>query len=158
MINSTNLWTRVIKQKYLPHESIEDWIRRPWKSHSRGSVIWKAVVKSFSLIESSLTWDVGSGENVQIGRDPWMGSEQYHILPAAVINALALRGISTLNQLDDQRPEEPWTQHWKSADMLGLGEHEIVYYENYIRGLQLAHIQISEQDDVLIWDSDPAGV
>ena len=102
------------------------------------------MVKSFSLIESSLTWDVGNGENVQIGRDPWLGSEHHHVLPVEVINALALRGISTLNQLADQRPEDPWIQHWKNAYTLGLGEPEAASLENYIRGLQLAHLQISE--------------
>ena len=73
------------------------------------------MVKSFSLIESNLTWDVGNGETVQVGRDPWLGSEQHHVLPDEVTNALALRGITTLNQLADQRPEDPWIQHWKSA-------------------------------------------
>ena len=26
LIKNTSLWTRVLKQKYLPHESIEEWI------------------------------------------------------------------------------------------------------------------------------------
>ena len=128
------------------------------KTHSGGSVIWKAVVKSFSLIETNLSWDVGNGEKLQVGRDPWVGSEHQHFLPVEVINTLALRGIHNLSQLADERPADPWIQHWKSAYMLGLGEPEAAILENYIRGLQLAHIQISEQEDVLIWDSDPEGV
>ena len=115
-------------------------------------------MRYFSIIESSLSWDVGNGEKVQVGRDPWLGSEQQHVLPDEVINALALRGITTLNQLADQRLEDPWIQHWKSAYLLGLGEPEAAFLENYIRGLQSAHIQISEQEDVLIWDLDPEGV
>ena len=96
------------QQKYFPHESIEDWIRRPRNTHTRGSIIWKAVVKSFSLIESNLSWDVGNGEKVLVGKDPWLGSEQLHVFPEEVINSLALRGISTLNQLADERPVDPW--------------------------------------------------
>ena len=115
-------------------------------------------MKSFSLIESNLTWDVGNGEKLQVGRDPWMGSEQQHVLTENVINALALRSILTLNQLVEERPEDPWIQHWKSANMLGLGEPVAAFLDNYIRGLQLEHIQISEQEDVLIWDSDLEGV
>jgi len=157
LIKTTSLWTRVIKQKYLPNESMEDWIRKPRKSHSGGSVIWKAVVKYFSLIESNLVWDVGNGARVKIGRDPWLGCERQHILPADVINALAIRGIHTLDQLAVQRPEEHWLQHWKSADMLGLGDPEAGYLENYIRGLHSAHIQISDRDDVLIWEPNPEG-
>ena len=39
LVKTTSLWTRVIKQKYLPEESIEAWIRNPRKSHSGGSMI-----------------------------------------------------------------------------------------------------------------------
>ena len=115
-------------------------------------------MKYFSIIESNLTWDVGNGEKLQVGRDPWMGSEQQHVIPMEVINALALRGISTLNQLAEERPEDPWIQHWKSAELLGLGEQEMFFYENYIRGIQMSHIQLSEQEDDLIWELDLGGV
>ena len=80
------------------------------------------------------------------------------MLPEVVINALAVRGITTLNQLADQRPEDPWIQHWKSAALLGLGEPEATSLGTYIRGLQLAHIQLTEHEDDLVWDLDPAGV
>ena len=144
LIKTYSLWTRVIKQKYFPLESIEHWIRNPRKTHTGGSVIWKAVVKSFSLIETNLSWDVGNGEKLQVGRNPWVGSEQQHFLPVEVINTLALRGILTLSQLANERPADPWIQHWKSAEQLGLGEQEVLFYENYIRGLQTSHIQLSE--------------
>ena len=89
-------------------------------------------MKSFSLIESNLSWDVGNGEKVLVGKDPWLGSEQMHVLPEEVINTLALRGISTLDQLADERPVDPWIQHWKSAKLLGLGEHDMPYFENIL--------------------------
>ena len=88
LVKSSSLWTRVIKQKYLTRLNITDWIRNPRKSHTGGSVIWKAIVKSFHLIESNLAWDVGNGERVLIGRDPWLGCIEQHILPLEVIEAL----------------------------------------------------------------------
>ena len=87
-MKSSSLWTRVIKQKYLIGVNITDWIRNPRKAHTGGSVIWKAIVKSFHLIESNLAWDVGNGEKVLIGRDPWLGSTHQHILPNDVVEAL----------------------------------------------------------------------
>ena len=87
----------MIKQKYIPHESLLDWIRNPRKTHSGGSVIWKAIVNSFSLIENSLAWDVGTRENFLIGRDPWMGSLQQHLIPPNVIEELGHVGITSLN-------------------------------------------------------------
>ena len=108
-MKTSSLWTRVIKKKYIPHESLLDWIRNPRKSHSGGSVIWKAIVNSFSLIENNLAWDVGSGENFLIGRDPWMGSTQQHIIPPDVLEELGHIGVTTLDQLAIPRPDEPWS-------------------------------------------------
>ena len=41
-------------QKYIALDSVEEWIRSEKKSHSGGSIIWKAVVKSFDIIGDSL--------------------------------------------------------------------------------------------------------
>ena len=120
-------------------------------------MIWKAIVKSFNLIENSLAWDVGNGESVLIGRDPWLGYTHQHLLPLDVIEALGHAGITTLNHLAVPRPAEPWIQIWRRANSLGLGEREIGYVENYIRELDRAHIILSEQEDSLVWDVDPGG-
>ena len=70
LINTTSLWTQVITHKYIVSDSLEEWIRSPIKSHSRGSLIWKAVIRSFSVIEAHLAWNVGNGRKVRIGVDP----------------------------------------------------------------------------------------
>ena len=49
---------------------MEDWIRRMIKSHTSGSIIWKAVVKSFDVIEDSLAWNIGNGRKMRVGEDP----------------------------------------------------------------------------------------
>ena len=54
LLKSDSLWTRDLVQKYISPESVEDWIRRTIKSHTGGSFIWKAVVKSFDVTEDSL--------------------------------------------------------------------------------------------------------
>ena len=144
MVKTNSLWTRVIKQKYLLGETITDWIRNPRKSHLGGSVIWKAIVKSFHLIETNLAWDVGNGESVLIGRDPWMGSNLQHRLPNDVIDALGQRGITSLNHLAVPRPDEPWFQYWRRATSLGLGERETGFMEHYLRELDRANILLTE--------------
>ena len=84
-------------------------------------MIWKAIVNSFSLIENNLAWDVGNGESVLIGRDPWLGSTHQHLLPLDVIEELGLIGI-TINQLVVPSPAEPWIQLWRRENTLGLGK------------------------------------
>ena len=158
MVKTDSLWTRVIKQKYLFGESITDWIRNPRKSHLGGSVIWKAIVKSFHLIETNLAWDVGNGESLLIGRDPWMGSNLQHRLPNDVIDALGQRGITSLNHLAVPRLDEQWRQSWRRATSLGLGERETGIMEHYLRELDRANILLTEQEDTLVWEADPEGI
>ena len=121
-------------------------------------MIWKAIVKSFHLIERNLAWDVGNGEKVLIGRDSWLGSTHQHILPNDVVEALGRNGFTTLNHLADPRPAEPWNQHWRRAFSLGLGALETIYMERYIRELARANILLTNQEDSLVWEADPAGV
>ena len=120
-------------------------------------MIWKAIVKSFRLIEDNLAWDVGNGESVLIGRDPWLGSTQQHLLPNDIIVELGHRGITTLNQLADPRPAEPWVQCWRRENSLGLRDRETVFVETYIRELVRAHIILSDQVDLLVWEAAPGG-
>lgn len=120
-------------------------------------MIWKVVVKSFHLVESNLAWSVGNGEKLKIGKDPWMGSTQQHLLPDHIINSLGQRGIVTLNQLENPRPDEPWTQYWRRANTLILDQYEEGVLDLYIRELVLAHIHLIDQEDELVWDLDPAG-
>ena len=54
LIHSKNLWTKVMIEKYIAPDSVVDWIRSPQKGHKGGSVIWKAVNKSFVVIEENL--------------------------------------------------------------------------------------------------------
>ena len=51
IINSENLWTRVVKRKYIDPVPLEDWIRNPNKKGRNCSVIWKATTEAFKVIE-----------------------------------------------------------------------------------------------------------
>ena len=50
LVHAENLWTRVVVEKYIALDSVEDWIRKNNKVHMGGSVIWKMVVKTFDVI------------------------------------------------------------------------------------------------------------
>jgi len=157
LLKSTSLWTRVIKMKYFPEDSIEDWVRNPRKSHQGGSMIWKAVVKTFHIIENKLAWNVGNGLRLLVGRDPWVGCNIDHVLPGYVIEALRRRGIVSLSQLAVPRQEGVWLQRWLRADSLGLLDQEKAAMEVYIRNLELSNLVLTEEEDTLVWEADPGG-
>ena len=82
LISTQILWTEVIIHKYILPTLILDWIRdMETIKPPNGSIIWKALCKSFSLISEGLVWKVGDGTKVRIGADPWLGSAQNYILP-----------------------------------------------------------------------------
>ena len=56
LIHTDSLWSRVILHKYIAPLTILYWIRMEDKQCRGGFVIWKAIIKSFVLIGSSLIW------------------------------------------------------------------------------------------------------
>ena len=103
LLKTESLWTQVVTQKYLALDSVEDLVRAPEKSRVGGSVIWEAVVNSFSMIESNLAWNIGDGRRLRIGEDPWIGSAHRHLLPKWMVAALRERGIIFLSELESPR-------------------------------------------------------
>lgn len=76
-IQNNSLWGRVLKSKYLPRQSIVEWIRQPHKS-SKGSIISRALVSSFPLVGPWVVWQVGNGKEIRLGEDPWLGSKNHY--------------------------------------------------------------------------------
>ena len=103
------MWSKVIIQKYIAPDSIDDWIRSPGKSHIGGSVIWKVVVLSFGVIESNLAWHVGNDRKLRVGEDSWVSCSQKHRLSGHTVEALRQRGLVYLSQLAAPVQENPWS-------------------------------------------------
>jgi hypothetical protein len=79
----SSLWTKVIVQKYIAPVPLEAWIRSQQKTKKGASVIWKAILNAFPLIENGLAWKIGNGNHFRIGKDPWPGSERNHLLTSS---------------------------------------------------------------------------
>jgi hypothetical protein len=46
------------------------------------------ILNAFSLIKKWLIWKIGNGAHVIIGKDPWIGSNENHVLPYNMFCAL----------------------------------------------------------------------
>ena len=95
LLNTESLWTQVIIHKYIAPVSVEDWIQSLVKSHAGGSIIWKVVVKSIDVIESSLAWYVGNGRKLRVGEDSWVGCIQQHRFPDHTMEVLRRKVLYT---------------------------------------------------------------
>jgi hypothetical protein len=98
LVDGSGLWHKVIKEKYIPQISLLEWICSPNKSFEKnGTIIWKSIINSFHIIGDWLIWKVGNGSKVLIGKDPWIGCANSHILPEELVNFLNQRGYFYLN-------------------------------------------------------------
>ena len=120
------------------------------ETHTSGSVIWKAMVLSFDVIESNLAWNVGNGRKLRVGEDPWVGCTQQHRLPVHTVEALRQRGIVYLSQLAAPFQENPWFQSWRSAHEYRLTEPDERELERLLGYLTRAQIQLRDREDELI--------
>eukprot|EP00253_Pinus_taeda_P008825 PITA_08825 len=138
-------------RKYIDPCPLEDWIRTPGKSSKQSSVFWKATVAGFSIIEQGLAWKVGDGQNVRIGRDPWVGCNDLYALSQGLLDQLDNRGIYTLNQVEKVGQSTIWGQAWLSAEDLGLHIRWHPEWSQYISELHRSHVRLKNDQDNLIW-------
>eukprot|EP00253_Pinus_taeda_P034952 PITA_34952 len=158
LISMENLWTRVIKRKYIDPTPLEDWIRSQEKKSKQSSVIWKATLEAFSVIEQGLAWKVGDGKNVRIGRDPWVGCNESFALSPGLLRQLGSRGIFTLNQVEKMGQSNIWGQAWKSAEDLGLNIRWHPEWSTYVDELHRSHVRLNNDHDNLMWAHGKTGV
>jgi len=95
------------------------------KSLKAASMIWKAVINSFPIIEEGLAWKIGNVQRVRLRTNPCPGCERQHILLEHLVNLLRTQGYDTLNKLAVLRLATIWSQGWKSERSLGLEEEDV---------------------------------
>jgi hypothetical protein len=69
----TGLWNTVLNKKYLKGVDIISWLRREDHNSQGTSIIWKNYMCSFPIIKRWLAWEIGSGNRVILGHDPFIG-------------------------------------------------------------------------------------
>eukprot|EP00253_Pinus_taeda_P006972 PITA_06972 len=143
---------------WIPKVPLEDWIRCQEKKPKHSSVIWKATVEAFHVIEQGLAWKVGDGQNVRIGRDPWVGCNASYALSPGLLRHLGSKGIITLNQVEKVGPYSIWGQTWKNAEDLGLNIRWHNEWASFIEELQRSNVRIKNEQDVLLWAQGKTGV
>eukprot|EP00253_Pinus_taeda_P003487 PITA_03487 len=158
LISMENLWTRVVKRKYIDPIPMEDWIRSQDKKMKHSSVIWKATVEAFTVIEQGLAWKVGDRKHLRIGRDPWVGCNEAFALSPGLLRHLDSKGFFTLDQLEKVGHSSIWGQAWKNAEDLGLNIRWHNEWASYVKELHLSNIRIKSDQDVLMWAQGKTGV
>jgi len=151
IVKLENLWTKIVKRKYIDPSPLEDWIRNPEKKDGKVSTIWKETIEAFQVIEQGLSWKVGNGENIRIGRDPWVGCSENFALSPGLIRHLASKGIVYLKQVEKIGASSIWGQAWKSGEELNIHPHWWDESEAFKIELSRTNVRINDEPDQLIW-------
>eukprot|EP00253_Pinus_taeda_P002680 PITA_02680 len=157
LISMENLWTKVVKRKYIDPTPLEDWIRSRDKKLKHSSVIWKATVEAFSVIEQGLAWKVGDGKHVRIGRDPWVGCNEAFAISPGLLRHMDSKGIFTLDQVEKAGHSSIWGQAWKNAEDLGLNIRWHDEWAIFVNELLRSNVRIKNDQDVLLWAQGKSG-
>jgi len=157
LISTENLWTRVVRRKYIDPVPLEDWIRSQEKRKKNVSVVWKAMVEAFSVIEQGLAWKIGDGRHCRIRRDPWVGCNEAYALSPGLLRHLDHKGIYTLNQVEKIGQSSIWGQAWKSAEDLGLNIRWKNEWCSFIQELHRSNVRLNNESDLLIWAQGDTG-
>eukprot|EP00253_Pinus_taeda_P002170 PITA_02170 len=151
IVEAENLWTRVVKRKYIDPTPIENWIRSPNKKGRNCSVIWKATLDAFKIIERGLAWKVGNGECVRIGKDPWVGCNEHYVLSPGLLEQLDSKGIKMLQQIENPGLSSIWAQGWKLAEHLDLDVLWRDEWNVFIQELNRSNVRLKDAPDSLVW-------
>eukprot|EP00253_Pinus_taeda_P001986 PITA_01986 len=152
-----NLWTKVVRRKYIDPTPLEDWIRSQQKNQKNISVIWKATLEAFTVIEQGLAWKVGDGSHIRVGRDPWVGCSEAYALSQGLLRHLDSKGIVTLNQVEKVGLSTVWGQSWKNDVDLGLNTRWKNEWASFIQELHRSHVRLKDESDKLIWALGKSG-
>ena len=124
--------------------NILEWIRSPVKKKKNISIVWKAVLWDFDIIGNHLVWNIGNGNVVRIGIDPWLGCKWRHTLPPSMIETLHLAGFHFLSDIGSHGLNLVMPQLWFSAESIGFSNpHEIDVWNNYLAILKSNHFFLS---------------
>lgn len=115
-----NLCMKIVVWKYIYPLSCIDWVRIQNKYKSNVSNIWKVLLASFNIIESRISWRIGTGEQALIGIDPWSGNGGSYVIPPKLIKYLNRQGIEIINHISNPEATSIWGQGWKITHDLNI--------------------------------------
>eukprot|EP00253_Pinus_taeda_P008941 PITA_08941 len=114
-----------------------------------------AAKSGWRLITSENLWTrvvkLGRGDNVRIGKDPWVGCNERFALSQGLIRHLESKGILFLHQIEKIGHSTIWGQAWKSSADLTLDQVWWEEWHHFTQELVRSNVRIIDRPDQLVW-------
>lgn len=143
-----NLWSAVVKTKYLRNKDIQYWYRTKSFGKNQGSVIWSSLTKVSQYFFKRMLWKFQSGNHILIGIDPISGVQSDSPFLEKLLTAFHQKGIffwaQVINGWQGSIPT------WKTTNELGLEASPTDSWNKIIWDMKLAGLYRSEVNDSII--------
>lgn len=148
-LHQPGIWNLLLKDKYMKHLAVHDWLRKKCFSTHNASIIWNGFLSTILWIGNGQSWQVGNGRLIRVGADPMVGMECSYILSDELRLYLQDYGITTLDQAFNYA-----TGVWFTAQELDLCADWSCQWDLYIKGLRSNRILLKEVPNNLLWTYD----
>lgn len=153
------IWNSVIKAKYYPSLPVHIWIRSAPICPNKGSIIWKHLSSTLPIILHWISWNPGSRQQIEVGRDYILGLGRNALLSTPLLAHLHSRNLYFLNQFISPTNGGLLGNHWLSGDELQLAADLQSEWRAYTQMLKAAGIQLHDRPDLFLWTGgDQSGV
>jgi hypothetical protein len=141
----------VIKDKYLPYESVHTWLRSASAVTTYGSQTWKNLINSLPLVLQWLAWNSGSGHSIVIGKDVILGMGKDSFLSKELVDSLNQKNVHLLYQASCDLLQGTLCSTWLDCTTLELEGDLALEWEKYKNILISSGIHLQDHPDVLLW-------
>lgn len=148
-IFGSNLWSHIIKLKYLGDEEISIWYRRDLSWPAQGSVIWRSFQKILRFFRRNFIWKFHTGNKILIGLDPIMGIDSDPSTDPQLLSFLHQKGIFFWAQAI-----AGWKGAiliWKTGQDLGIEGNLAAQWNNTTWNMKCAGLYKSVDKYILGW-------
>jgi hypothetical protein len=105
---------------------------------------------SLPIIKRWLAWEIGSGNRVVLGRDPFIGCSPTYKLSFPLLQALNSSNIYSLAQAVDT-VDNGTLQNWMESFQIGISDELKGEWDNFVSNLRCSGIHLKNANDKLIW-------
>jgi hypothetical protein len=145
------IWNSIIKDKYLSHHSINNWLHMDTATSRSTSFIWKKLLKSKHLLTRWLCWLPGSATPsllAEIVLWAWMSPTTSHI--KCWINYTLKISIFSIKQRTAP-DSETLPDRWRTSESLELSAEHSTIWNTLCATLTLSGIHLTDMEDRLLW-------
>jgi len=97
-----------MRRKYLKGLDVVNWLRNDSLVYNIASLVWRNLLTALPVIKQWLTWEVGSGQIILLGLDPFVGGGSFYKLSDNLVSSLNSYGIYTLAQIKNEAYGSKW--------------------------------------------------